>query len=59
MENNNILARRRSSSRRMTTLEERYKNDPKLLALYKTKLLEPGWAGELDRVELAYVKSEL
>jgi len=41
------------------TLEERYKNDPWLLELYKEKLLEPGWAGELDDVELEYIKSEL
>jgi len=41
------------------TLEERYADDPDLLAFYRKKLLEPGWAGELDSVELAYVKSEL
>ncbi|MFO7773833.1 MAG: hypothetical protein R6V59_07885 [Dehalococcoidia bacterium] len=41
------------------TLEERYANDPWQLELYKEKLLEPGWAGELDRVEFEYVKSEL
>ena len=41
------------------TLEERYKNDPWLLELYKEKLLEAGWAGELDDVELEYIKSEL
>ena len=41
------------------TLEERYANDPWLLELYREKLLEPGWAGELDDVELAYIKSEL
>ena len=41
------------------TLEERYKDDPWLLELYKEGLLEPGWAGELDDVELAYIKSEL
>ena len=41
------------------TLEERYENDPELLAFYKQKLLQPGWAGELDTVELAYIKAEL
>ena len=43
----------------MKTLEERYAGDPQLLDYYKKKLLVPGWAGQLDRVELAYVKSEL
>jgi len=41
------------------TLEERYANDPWTLELYKEKLLEPGWAGELDGVELEYIKSNL
>jgi len=41
------------------TLEERYANDPEFLEFYKEKLLEPGWAGDLDNVELEYVKSEL
>lgn len=41
------------------TLEESYANDPWLLELYKEKLLEPGWAGELDDVELEYIKSHL
>jgi hypothetical protein len=41
------------------TLEERYATDPWLLEYYKESLLEPGWAGELDNVEFAYVKSEL
>ncbi len=26
---------------------------------YTRNLLEPGWAGELDRAELAYIKSQL
>jgi len=38
------------------TLEERYADASWLLELYKEKLLEPGWAGELDRVELEYIK---
>ena len=41
------------------TLEERYANDPWQLELYKEKLLEPGWAGDLDAVELEYIKSQL
>jgi len=41
------------------TLEERYANDPWLLKLYKEKLLDPGWAGELDSVELEYIKTHL
>lgn len=41
------------------TLEERYRNAPWLLEYYKEGLLEPGWAGELDDVELGYIKSEL
>jgi len=41
------------------TLEERYANDPWLLKIYKEGLLEPGWAGELDSVELEYIKSHL
>jgi hypothetical protein len=41
------------------TLEERYATDPWLLEYYRKSLLEPGWPGELDNVEFAYVKSEL
>jgi hypothetical protein len=41
------------------TLEERYAADPWLLEYCKKNLLEPGWAGDLDNVEFAYVKSEL
>ena len=41
------------------TLEARYANDPWTLELYKEKLLEPGWAGELDSMELEYIKSNL
>jgi hypothetical protein len=40
-------------------LEERYANDPWLLECYKVNLLDPGWAGELDDVELEYIKSNL
>ena len=41
------------------TLEERYKDDPNALQFYREKLIVPGWAGELDSVELAYIKAEL
>ena len=33
--------------------------DPELHDFYARNLLEPGWAGELDRAELAYIKSQL
>lgn len=41
------------------TLEERHASDTWLLEYYRKSLLEPGWAGELDDVELKYVRSEL
>ena len=41
------------------SLEEQCANDQELLGFHKKKLLEPGWAGELDTVELAYIKSQL
>jgi len=41
------------------SLEERYASDPGLLHFYQKKLLEPGWAGELDSIELAYIKWQL
>jgi len=41
------------------SLQGRYANDPQLLAFYKRRLLEPGWAGELSSDELAHIKSEL
>lgn len=41
------------------TLGERHANNPWLLKFYKEGLLEPGWGGELDDVELEYIKSEL
>jgi hypothetical protein len=40
-------------------LEERYTGDPEFLKFYKKKLLQPGWAGELTRDELTYIKSRL
>jgi len=40
----------------METLEERYRDDPELLEWYKRKLLEPGWAGDLDGAEYRYVR---
>ena len=33
--------------------------DPVLHDMYAKELLEPGWAGALDRAELAYIKSKL
>lgn len=41
------------------TLEERYASDSWTLEFYREKLLEPGWAGDLDSVELEYIKSNL
>ena len=41
------------------TLQDRHANNPWLLKFYEEGLLEPGWAGELDDVELEYIKSEL
>lgn len=41
------------------TLEERYSDNPWLLEFYEEGLLESGWAGELDDVELDYIKSNL
>lgn len=35
-------------------MRRRYRNDPDLLAVYGKKLLQHGWAGELDEVERAY-----
>ena len=39
--------------------KEQHTNDLDIPGLYKERLIEPGWAGELNREELAYVKSEL
>jgi len=33
--------------------------DPELHDLYARDLLEPGWAGVLDRGEFAYIRSKL
>ena len=41
------------------SLEKRYAGDTELLEFYERKLLQPEWAGELDGVELAYIKSRL
>lgn len=41
------------------TLQELYANDPEFLHFYEKKLLQPGWAGELDDVELDYIKPRL
>lgn len=37
----------------------RRQEDLELHDFYARKLLEPGWAGELDTVELAYIKAQL
>ena len=36
-------------------LAKRYKSDPDLLAFYRRKLLQMGWAGNTDDVEKAYM----
>jgi hypothetical protein len=41
------------------TPEEGYRSDIKLLYFYRRKLIEPGWAGELNPDEFAYVKCQL
>jgi len=41
------------------SLEERYAKAPELLQFYKKKTLIPGWAGELSRDGLEYIKSHL
>lgn len=43
----------------METLKERYKNDPRLLAFYKKKLLIPYWPGEADATEAEYITRKL
>ena len=41
-----------SSERKVTSLEEMYGDDPQLLAQYKKKLLQPGWAITSLRIRL-------
>jgi hypothetical protein len=41
------------------SLQEQHNNNLEIQRLCRMKLLEPGWAGELGRDELAYIKSEL
>lgn len=36
-----------------------HKTDPRLHDLYCKKLLEPGWAGEVNNAEAAYIAQEL
>jgi len=36
-------------------LQERYRDDAEVLALYAKKLLRPGWAGTMDDVERQFV----
>jgi hypothetical protein len=38
-------------------LAKRYKSDPDLLAFYRRRLLQNGWAGNADEVEKAYQMS--
>ena len=38
-------------------LARRYPTDPELLAFYRTKLLQKGWAGQTDDVEKAYMSA--
>jgi hypothetical protein len=38
-------------------LAKRYKSDPDLLAFYRRRLLQKGWAGTTDEVERAYQQS--
>jgi hypothetical protein len=40
-------------------LAEGHTGSPGLFRCYQRNLLEPGWAGELNPDELAYIKSEL
>ena len=41
------------------SLKAKYANDPELLEFYKKNFIKPGWAGELDRDELEFIKSQL
>jgi hypothetical protein len=38
------------------TLETRYADDPRLLQLYRRKLLKPGWPGRKDNTEREYIR---
>lgn len=38
------------------TLEQQYAADPRLLRLYKLRLLKPGWAGKRDATEREFIK---
>ena len=41
------------------SLVKTYAEDKPLLKLYRKKLLEPGWAGELSNEEYDYIKENL
>jgi hypothetical protein len=43
----------------MKSLDEEYASDPVLLRIYKKNLLIPGWAGEVDDIEAAYIARHL
>lgn len=40
---------------KVTTLEERYVGDPRLLRFYQKKLPQAGWAGATDEVERRFI----
>ncbi len=46
-------------TRGKTSLEQVYCGDSILKDLYLNKLLEPGYAGEINDTELAYIKTKL
>jgi len=46
-------------TRKALSLEDRYHDDLTLLKFYQKKLIYPGWAGELDRLELDYIRKSL
>ena len=43
----------------VNTLKERDRDNLELLKFYQEKLLVPGWAGELDRCEITYIRKQL
>ncbi len=42
-----------------SSLHERYQPDTELLKFLQSKLLEPNFAGQIDSVELAFIKGKL
>jgi hypothetical protein len=43
----------------MNTLEQEYKDHPDKLKFLKSRLLLPGWAGEVDDIEAAFIAERL